>query len=134
MSSKKGIATLNAGIFYPKVLFCYKYEYDEILKELKKQKQFGWITAFECHKYLFEENARCFAAYSRIPDNKMEQGVLYYFIILRDEFKFKDIDYCKLAHECLHICQFILPDFLERDREIEAEAYLHTHLMTQGLE
>jgi len=56
-----------------------------------------------------------------------------FYIILTEEFDFSDYAYCKLAHEVLHICQFILPDILNRDREYECEAYLHTHIMMQCL-
>lgn len=56
-----------------------------------------------------------------------------FYIYIGEEFKFTDYEYCKLAHEVLHICQFLLPDFLDRNREFESEAYLHTHLMEQCL-
>ena len=34
-----------------------------------------------------------------------------------------------LAHEMLHVCQEFLPQFLNRDEEMEAEAYFHSYLM-----
>lgn len=34
-----------------------------------------------------------------------------------------------LAHETLHLCQEFLPNFLNRDEEMEAEAYFHSHIM-----
>jgi hypothetical protein len=34
-----------------------------------------------------------------------------------------------LAHETLHLCQEFLPQFLNRDEEMEAEAYFHSHIM-----
>lgn len=34
-----------------------------------------------------------------------------------------------LAHEMLHVCQEFLPDFLNRNDEMEAEAYFHSYLM-----
>ena len=34
-----------------------------------------------------------------------------------------------LAHEMLHVCQEFLPQFLNRDEEMEAEAYFHSFLM-----
>jgi hypothetical protein len=49
-------------------------------------------------------------------------------------FNFLDKDYVALAHEITHLIQFHLPDFCNRDREIEFEAYTHSHLMTQFLE
>ena len=40
-------------------------------------------------------------------------------------------DHAALAHECVHLCQFHLPDFFDRNMEVEFEAYTHTHLMKQ---
>jgi hypothetical protein len=34
-----------------------------------------------------------------------------------------------LAHETLHLCQEFLPIFLDRNKEMEAEAYFHSHIM-----
>jgi hypothetical protein len=34
-----------------------------------------------------------------------------------------------LAHEMLHVCQEFLSQFLDRDEEMEAEAYFHSYLM-----
>jgi hypothetical protein len=34
-----------------------------------------------------------------------------------------------LAHEMLHVCQEFLPQFLDRNEEMEAEAYFHSYLM-----
>jgi hypothetical protein len=34
-----------------------------------------------------------------------------------------------LAHEVLHLCQEFLPQFLNRDEEMEAEAYFHSYIM-----
>jgi len=58
----------------------------------------------------------------------------YYFIILQ-EFNFKDnYDIATLGHEIVHLCQFFLPEILQRDREIEAEAYFHSYVMKQCLD
>lgn len=51
-------------------------------------------------------------------------------IILRYGFKATDPENMRtLAHECLHVCQEFLPQFLNRDEEMEAEAYFHSYLM-----
>jgi len=42
-------------------------------------------------------------------------------------------DMITLAHECLHLCQRILPIYLDRDQEHEAEAYFHGYLMRECL-
>ena len=54
-------------------------------------------------------------------------------IIFIKIFDFSDWSMCTLAHECLHITQFMLPEILDRNREYECEAYLHTHIMEQAL-
>lgn len=57
-----------------------------------------------------------------------------FFFIIIPRFDFDDDDcFVKLAHEIVHICQFFLPDVLNRNTEIECEAYLHTHIMRQAL-
>ena len=38
-----------------------------------------------------------------------------------------------LSHECIHICQRILPIYLNRDVEHEAEAYFHDYLMREAV-
>jgi len=40
----------------------------------------------------------------------------------------------ELENTTTHMCQYILPAILDRDKEHEAEAYLHTHIMSQLLE
>ena len=39
-----------------------------------------------------------------------------------------------LAHECLHVCQAMLPKYLNRDVEEEAEAYFHSYIMISIVE
>lgn len=118
---------LNTGIFPAKVLFSTGFTYDDIIKELKKQKSNEWVEALKNDKS-FIDSGKNFALKRESKD-----GRLYFFIIFIDTFQFTDYWYCKLAHEILHICQFLLPDLLDRDREYECEAYLHTHLMEQAL-
>ena len=126
------IEVLNSGIFFAKVMFSYKMEYDDIVKELKKQKQKGWLQGLEMHKDLFDEGAKYFACRSKVKEEDTER--LFFYLVYNQDFKFEDDCYVRLAHECLHLCQFILPDFLNRDREYECEAYLHGHFMTQALD
>lgn len=55
-------------------------------------------------------------------------------IIIR-EFDFsEDDDFCLLAHEVLHVCQFWLSIVMGDGRENEGEAYFHSHIMRQALE
>lgn len=57
-------------------------------------------------------------------------GFMMRMIILRYGFKPTSPDNMRtLAHECLHVCQEFLPQFLNRDEEMEAEAYFHSYLM-----
>jgi len=121
---------LDFGVFPGKLMFSHGFSYDEIMDQLIEQKCDGWAEAISKDKELFD-NSQYTASY-RIVEKKGEH-FHFYFIILQKQFQFTDYDYCVLAHEVLHICQFFLPDILDRNREIEAEAYLHTHLMKQCL-
>ena len=60
-------------------------------------------------------------------------GIKYYFIFLHKGFDGKPDSYVTLSHEILHLCQFLLPDFIDRNVEVEAEAYFHSHIMSQCL-
>jgi hypothetical protein len=123
------IATLNwldAGIFPVTVLISYNFDYDELIKLLKQKRATDWYNGLSDDKELID-NGNYFGLYRTFNEKKL------FYIILTEEFKFTDYEYCKLAHEVLHICQFMLQDILDRDREYECEAYLHTHLMNQCL-
>ena len=57
-------------------------------------------------------------------------GFMMRMIVLRYGFKASSPENMRtLAHECLHVCQEFLPQFLNRDEEVEAEAYFHSYLM-----
>lgn len=131
MKSKRILHVMNSGIFPYKILLCAGFTYEEICKELKKQKCHEWVAGISQDKKLIEES----------PNNAMKRTVkkgklkaTLFYIIFRDTFDFSDWDMIKLAHECLHICQFMLPDILNRNDEYESEAYLHSHLMQQALQ
>jgi len=142
MSSKvvKFIEFLDMGIFPGTVLFAYGYEYDALIGTIDQQykkkvwasNQPFWSLGIRDDKDLIDKGN--YMALRRVLShgNTGEEKVLFYLII-KEQFKFTDYDMCKLAHELVHICQFFLPDILDRNREIEAEAYLHTHLMEQAL-
>lgn len=128
------IQCINSGIFYANILFIYNYEHDEAIKALKKEKCHDWIAGLEDIKDLFDQtNCSNFAAYRSIYNKKTNEDKQLYYIVRQKKFNFTDDDYCVLAHEVVHLCQFILRDILNRNKEVEAEAYLHTHLMTQCL-
>lgn len=128
----KKLASLDFGIFPGHVLLCYNLSYDEIIKQLNKKKQHLWAYAIQNDKQLFD--APHWAAVSReIKNVKTGEIKKFYYIVIRSEFDYSNYDYCRLAHEILHICQFYLPEVLRRQDEKEAEAYLHTYLMMQCL-
>lgn len=139
MAAKKpnvGLKFLDTGIFPGTVLFCYQYTYDALIERLKKVEaeygSTGWSLGIS-HDQVFMSTCKKLAMKREIIHPKFGTRTLYY-IWWTDEFKFEDYDYYALAHECYHICQYHLPDILDRDKEHEAEAYLHTHLMKQCLE
>lgn len=128
----KHLAWLNTGIFPATIMFSCGFKFDELITLLKRKKTDHWYKAIENDKKLIDKGS--YFALHRIMDNlKTGESRNYFYIIITEEFKFTDFEMCKLAHECLHICQFMLKDFLDRDREFECEAYLHTHIMQQCL-
>lgn len=123
--------TLDAGIFPFKIMLSSGFSYDEIIKELKKQKCDEWALGLRDDKELIG-SGKNFALHRTITHTKHGESV-HFYIIFTDIFNFTDWSMCKLAHECLHICQFMLPLMLDRNKEFECEAYLHTYLMEQAL-
>ena len=123
---------LNTGIFPATVMFSCGFEYDEIMKMLKQKKADDWFLGISDSKELID-NGSWFGLKRVIQNTKTKETKTLYYIIIKECFDFKDYSYCKLAHEVLHICQFFLPDCLDRNREFECEAYLHTHIMNQCL-
>lgn len=115
---------LDTGIFPSTVLFAYNVSLTELRKELRKQKCNDWLNGLTNDSY-DEKDKQVY--------HREINGKKLFYLIYNQKFTFSDDDYCYLAHEVLHLCQFILPHILERDREVEAEAYLHTHLMKQAL-
>jgi hypothetical protein len=55
-----------------------------------------------------------------------------YFILLQ-KFDFTPDCYITLAHETLHITQYVMDELAPNGRESESEAYLQSHLMRQFL-
>lgn len=127
-----GLRWLDFGIFYGGILFCHGLTYEEILSDLTKVKVKNWKEALEYSNKCKAISDWCAFKTSFKPDGESEEKH-FYFIIIKNQFDFSDDHYTKLAHEVLHICQFSLPDYLDRDREYECEAYTHTHIMMQCL-
>lgn len=134
MKSDKMIYWLDTGIFTATVMFSVGYKYEEIIAYCKKKKAIGWDIAIsqDSDRRLIE-SGNAFGLKRTLENTKTGKTVTYFFIILTEQFDFSDWAMVTLAHECLHICQFMLPDMLDRDREYEAEAYFHSYLMTECL-
>lgn len=132
---------LNMGCYPGTVLFSYQFSYEELMTQLEKNyKKKIWKTedGLEVWKFGIEGDESkltegSYYALHRVIQKKGHTTKNLYYIILKKKFEFTDWDYCMLAHECLHICQYFLPSILDRDKEHEAEAYLHSHLMEQCL-
>jgi hypothetical protein len=130
--SNKIIRYLNTGIFPGTVMFSCGFDYDFIIKFYKKHKATDWLSGLEGDKNLID-GGNYFSLYRELYNTKTGESKHLYYIILKKQFTFTDYEMCVLAHEIVHICQFFLKDILDRNKEIEAEAYLHTHLMQQCL-
>lgn len=132
--SPKILHWLDTGIFPATVLFIHRFTYEETLVHLKKKKAQDWMLGLHYHEKLIKSDSWAMLGLFTEIENKKDKSIKrLFYIIIRDPFKFTDYEYCKLAHEVLHICQFMLPDILDRNKEHEAECYLHTHLMKQCL-
>lgn len=119
---------IRGGSFPFDILFTVNMKPIEIREKLKAECGEDWIQAFDCTDDFFDGSWG--VAMERSVD-----GYYHYFLSLHKGFKFSSpYDYCKLAHEVLHLCQFALPKFINRDLEFEAEAYTHTHIMDMCLD
>jgi len=141
MSVKKYIGWIDHGCYPGETLFINGYDYDQTLKHLKKmRKKKGvnkkvmdcWIESVRAHENTFRSN-NWFCGICDVAPKDSDRFSKYTIISLTTGFKKCDFDYTRVAHEVLHLCQFYLPDLLDRDTEVEAEAYFHTHIMGQIL-
>ena len=99
----------------------------KLKKKCKENKAKDWFKAIKEDEQLLETSK--YLCMRRVYNKKN-----YFYIILKEKFDFSDESFCILAHEVLHAVQFILDGILDRDREFESEAYLHSHIMKQCLE
>ena len=130
MANMKRFGYLDNGIFPGTVLFSCGNSYAEIIEEIRKSKEKYWEKGISTEESFIDNG--CSKALHRTII-KGDRKINLYYIILNGWYK-TDYDYVVLAHECLHITQFFLSQVLERDREIEAEAYYHSHIMQQCLD
>ena len=114
-------------------MFSAGFSHKEIAQLLKRKKATDWLVGIsnESDINLINNNWCCLKR--ELVRSKTNETKTYFYINLNNCFEFTDYDYCKLAHEITHLCQFFLPDVLDRTKEIEAEAYFHTHIMQQCL-
>lgn len=129
--SKSKIRYINCEVFPVTVMFSVKNRHAEIIKHLKKHKASEWIAAIDGEEDFW--NSTYMHASKRDIRTKAGKMKSFFFLQIRDDFDFSDDMMCDLAHECVHLCQFIMPLFLDRNKEIEAEAYFHSFLMGKCL-
>lgn len=123
---------INLGMFPGQLLFSCGNTHDQIIKKLKKIGNCEtWILGIENEKTLIDGH-RWLACRRDLEHKEKNLSATCFYIILAD-FDFSDEHFTYLAHEVLHICQFHLPEILDRNKEHEAEAYLHTYLMEKCL-
>lgn len=123
------IHTINFGSFPGKCMFSVGYTFDEIVKELTKQKLKPWLETFKTTKEHFHSECAGFASQRTLT----EKGSAYYFnfLHLRDQFDYSEKSHTILAHEAIHLITFHLKGMLDIVKENEAFAYTHTHILKQ---
>ncbi len=129
---KKVIHFLDTGIFHAAILFSCGYSHQELLYTLNRKKLSNWAEPIIGNTAPPKGSKYC-ALKRELENTRTGEVKTFFYIILTEQFTFTDWDYVMLAHEVLHICQFMLKDILDRDREFECEAYLHSHIMQQCL-
>ncbi len=123
---------MNFGTLPGSVLVCINNDWKDGLHRIKKyyskKKRLGWVKALstiEDDVKFWDERAAGTAHQETIED------VSYYFLFMKEFDARKPEQHKILAHECLHLCQFHLPNFFNVMTEHEFEAYTHSHLMQQ---
>lgn len=134
--SKKVIEWIKLGQFGGYLMFSCGNDYNEIMarlcrKDLNKKEAAKWKAGIANEIDLINNKKSWGTALKRVIENKKTGDSVTLFYIIIKGFDGSSEAFIKLAHECVHICQFFLPDLLDRDREIEAEAYFHTFIMQE---
>lgn len=134
MSKKKVISFIDFGIFPGSVCLSNGYKVLDLIKEIKKRnkKDKSYKPFLLAIENIDKTDGSRWSAYHQVIRIK-KYDYFVYFIIITDPFLFLDGSYTNLAHEVLHIIQWLLPRLLNRQKEAEAEAYLHSHIMDQCL-
>ncbi len=129
----KIIHWLSTGIWRSSGLsFCQGFTYDEIVAQFKKDKAFDWIEAIKDEKDLID-GADALAIVRTLPGKRKGDAPSdFYYIILKEPFAHTDHDHIVLAHEVIHICQYIFNRFhVDIGTELESFAYTHSYIMQQ---
>jgi hypothetical protein len=119
--------------FRASIMFMSGFKFQEVIDHLKTlDDSEEWIEALSSpgEEEFFTES---YMAASLRTVEKEGKSRKYFFIWTRDVFQFTDYEYCALAHEVVHICQFLLPTHCDRNKETEFEAYTHTYIMEECL-
>lgn len=124
------LSWIDCGIFPMSVMFSSGFSYSELMKLLNRKNGEWWKMGIKGDKELLC-SAKWITLRRDVTHNNETKTMFY--IIFRDGFDFTDSHMSILAHEVLHVCQFGLPDILDRLKEHEAEAYLHSYLMEKIL-
>ena len=128
------IEYFRAGSFPPMIMFSVGFSYDKIIKHLKKTKAKEWLIGIENDGSLIDKNKYNALTREIIDTNSERPTKRLYYLIFTEKFMFTDNSYSILAHEVLHITQFLLEPILDIKTEYEAFAYTHTFIMNKCLE
>lgn len=136
MKNKKVIEWIKLGQFGGYFMFSCGYDYNEIIarlcrNDLDKKEAAKWKAGIIGDMDLINNKSSWGTALKRVIENKKTSDSVTLFYIIIKGFDGSSEAFIKLAHECVHICQFFLPDVLDRNKEIEAEAYFHTYIMQE---
>lgn len=138
MTDKKQVSIIhqcNAGIWpCVGIMFVQGFSYEEMVKEFVNDNCKDWAEGIKHDKELID-SAKYLALRRIIPgDDADPRPTDLYYIILQDPFNHEPMEYARLAHEVIHICQFLFEICNAHPiEEKEAFAYTHTHIMEQVL-
>lgn len=126
----KTIKWIDFNLFPTSVMLSCGFSYEELLQKFGRRFP-TWVKPLaDC----INEFETCWGfVHSNVWVDKDGQRKAHYWLIIKDPFDFTDEAMVNLAHEVLHVVQFVLSDKINRDREIEFEAYFHSYLMTECL-
>jgi hypothetical protein len=129
--SKKGWDFVKLGHFPASCLVAYNMTHKELCSALKRRKYPDWVAALEGDERRFEDNT-CYGMWRSAKRGNKTTNC--FFILLKDYVKLNDFGYTLIAHEVLHVVQFV-SEFVSANviEEKESSAYLHSHLMTETI-